>query len=47
MEKKYSAEEVVSIIKKDMEVEERYKLLDKLYEMYYDTRSDKKRAHQS
>ena len=46
MEKKYSAEEVVSLIKKDMEVEERYKLLDKLYEMYYDKRSDKKKAHQ-
>lgn len=39
-EKKYTAEEVLKIIK-NMEVSERWELLEKMYDMYYNTRSDK------
>ncbi|UDY80740.1 hypothetical protein [Geobacillus phage GR1] len=40
-EKKYTAEEVLDIVK-NMENSERWELLEKMYDMYYNTRSDKK-----
>lgn len=39
-EKKYTAKEVLEIIK-NMENGERWDLLEKMYDMYYNTRSDK------